>query len=69
MFLGFGVPVSGVWATPGNQVRFVQRAETLGYRTVWTFQRLLVAAASALALGLALAAVNRRGVPAVLREP
>jgi putative ABC transport system permease protein len=30
---------------------------------------LLVAAASALALGLALAAVNRRGVPAVLREP
>jgi probable F420-dependent oxidoreductase len=44
MFLGFGVPVSGVWATPGNQVRFVQRAETLGYRTAWTFQRLLVPA-------------------------
>jgi probable F420-dependent oxidoreductase len=44
MFLGFGVPVSGVWATPGNQVRLVQRAETLGYRTAWTFQRLLVPA-------------------------
>jgi alkanesulfonate monooxygenase SsuD/methylene tetrahydromethanopterin reductase-like flavin-dependent oxidoreductase (luciferase family) len=35
MFLGFGVPVSGVRATPGNQVRLVQRA-------AWTFQRLLV---------------------------
>jgi probable F420-dependent oxidoreductase len=44
MVLGFGVPVSGVWATPGNQVRFVQRAEALGYRTAWTFQRLLVPA-------------------------
>jgi probable F420-dependent oxidoreductase len=44
MFLGFGVPVSGVWATPGNQVRLVQRAEALGYRTAWTFQRLLVPA-------------------------
>lgn len=44
MFLGFGVPVSGVWATPGNQVRLVQRAETLGYRTAWTFQRLLAPA-------------------------
>jgi probable F420-dependent oxidoreductase len=44
MFLGFGVPVSGVWATPGNQVRFAQRAEALGYRTAWTFQRLLVPA-------------------------
>jgi len=44
MFLGFGVPVSGVWATPGNQVRLVQRAEALGYRSAWTFQRLLVPA-------------------------
>jgi probable F420-dependent oxidoreductase len=42
MFLGFGVPVSGVWATPDNQVRFVRRAEELGYRSAWTFQRLLV---------------------------
>jgi probable F420-dependent oxidoreductase len=44
MFLGFGVPVSGVWATPDNQVRFVRRAEELGYRSAWTFQRLLVPA-------------------------
>jgi probable F420-dependent oxidoreductase len=44
MLLGFGVPVSGVWATPDNQVRLVQQAEKLGYRTAWTFQRLLVAA-------------------------
>ena len=33
MLLGFGVPVSGVWATPDNQVRLVGRAEELGYRT------------------------------------
>jgi probable F420-dependent oxidoreductase len=42
MQLGFGVPVAGSWATPGNQVRVVRRAEELGYRSVWTFQRLLV---------------------------
>jgi probable F420-dependent oxidoreductase len=42
MELGFGVPVSGSWATPGNQVRLVRRAEELGYRSAWTFQRLLV---------------------------
>jgi probable F420-dependent oxidoreductase len=41
---GFGVPVSGAWATPENQVRLVRRAEELGYRSVWTFQRLLVPA-------------------------
>jgi probable F420-dependent oxidoreductase len=44
MLLGFGVPVSGAWATPGNQVRLVRRAEELGYRSAWTFQRLLVPA-------------------------
>jgi probable F420-dependent oxidoreductase len=42
MQLGFGVPVAGSWATPSNQVRLVRRAEELGYRSVWTFQRLLV---------------------------
>jgi probable F420-dependent oxidoreductase len=42
MQLGFGVPVAGAWATAGNQVRLVRRAEELGYRSVWTFQRLLV---------------------------
>jgi probable F420-dependent oxidoreductase len=40
--VGFGVPVAGSWATPGNQVRLVRRAEELGYQSVWTFQRLLV---------------------------
>jgi probable F420-dependent oxidoreductase len=44
MLLGFGVPVSGVWATPDNQGRLIQRAEALGYRSAWTFQRLLVPA-------------------------
>ncbi|HZD72269.1 MAG TPA: TIGR03619 family F420-dependent LLM class oxidoreductase [Actinomycetes bacterium] len=42
MRIGFGVPISGAWATPGNQVRLVRRAEELGYHSVWTFQRLLV---------------------------
>jgi probable F420-dependent oxidoreductase len=42
MELGFGVPVAGAWATPANQVRVARRAEELGYRTLWTFQRLVV---------------------------
>ena len=41
MDIGFAVPVSGSWATPDNQVRIAQRAEELGYRSLWTFQRLL----------------------------
>lgn len=39
--LGFGLPVSGSWATPGNMIRIAQRAEQLGYASLWTFQRLL----------------------------
>lgn len=42
MKIGFGVPISGGWATPGNQLRLVGRAEELGYHSVWTLQRLLV---------------------------
>jgi probable F420-dependent oxidoreductase len=42
--IGFGVPVSGAWATPANQVRLVRRAEELGYHSAWTFQRLLIPA-------------------------
>src|SRR5215217_7861629 len=42
MELGFGVPVAGAWATPANQVRVARRAEELGYRSLWTFQRLVV---------------------------
>ena len=43
MDLGFAVPISGAWATPENIVELAQRAEELGYRSLWTFQRLLVA--------------------------
>jgi probable F420-dependent oxidoreductase len=39
--LGFAVPVSGSWATPDNQVAIAQRAEELGYASLWAFQRLL----------------------------
>ena len=41
MKLGFGVPVSGSWATPQNQVAVARRTEELGYASLWTFQRLL----------------------------
>jgi probable F420-dependent oxidoreductase len=39
--LGFGLPVSGPWATPENLRQVAQRAEELGYDSVWSFQRLL----------------------------
>jgi probable F420-dependent oxidoreductase len=42
MEIGFGAPVSGAWATPGNLAGFGARAEQLGYRSLWAFQRLLV---------------------------
>lgn len=42
MKIGFGAPVSGAWATPENLARFAQRAEELGYASLWTFQRLLI---------------------------
>src|SRR3954463_4293422 len=41
MKVGFAVPVSGSWATPGNIATVATRAETLGYHGLWTFQRLL----------------------------
>ena len=44
MRIGFGLPVSGAWATPGNVAAFAERAEALGYDSMWTFHRLLVAA-------------------------
>jgi probable F420-dependent oxidoreductase len=40
--IGFGAPVSGVWATPGNIADFAAKAEARGYGSLWTFQRLLV---------------------------
>jgi probable F420-dependent oxidoreductase len=42
MTVGFGLPVSGSWATPGNLRQIAQRAEQLGYTTLWSFQRLFV---------------------------
>ncbi|MFL6139201.1 MAG: LLM class flavin-dependent oxidoreductase [Frankiaceae bacterium] len=41
MEMGFAAPVSGSWATPDNLAEVAHRAEELGYRTLWTFQRLL----------------------------
>ncbi len=41
MLTGFALPVSGSWATPANCVRIATRAETLGYASLWTYQRLL----------------------------
>jgi probable F420-dependent oxidoreductase len=41
MKIGFGAPVSGAWAGPENLGRFAERAETLGYDSLWTFHRLL----------------------------
>lgn len=41
MQIGFGAPVSGSWATPDNQVEIAQRAEALGYSSLWTFSRIL----------------------------
>jgi len=44
VLIGFGLPVSGVWAHPDSVERFAVRAEALGYHSLWTFQRLLVGA-------------------------
>ena len=46
--LGFGLPVSGRWATPDTIRRIARRAEELGYASLWTFQRVLSPAAAAL---------------------
>src|SRR3954451_23358698 len=42
MRVGFGLPVSGSWATPELLAEVAVEAERLGYDSVWTFQRLLV---------------------------
>src|SRR3954453_16457567 len=39
MKLGFGIPVSGSWATPANIVEISRAAERLGYDSLWSFQR------------------------------
>ena len=43
MKLGFSLPMAGPWATPQNQILVAQRAEALGYHSIWVFQRLLYA--------------------------
>jgi probable F420-dependent oxidoreductase len=47
--LGFGLPVSGAWATPATMLRVARRAEELGYASLWTFQRVLSPLADAAA--------------------
>jgi probable F420-dependent oxidoreductase len=49
MDIGFGAPIAGAWATPRNLTEFARRAERLGYRSLWTFQRLLVPEGSGMA--------------------
>jgi probable F420-dependent oxidoreductase len=39
--LGFGLPVSGSWASAANLVTIARRADELGYHSLWAFQRLL----------------------------
>lgn len=39
--LGFGLPVSGSWATPETMLHIARRAEDLGYVSLWSFQRVL----------------------------
>jgi probable F420-dependent oxidoreductase len=46
MDIGFGAPVSGAWATPENLAAVAAAAETAGYHSLWSFQRLLVPAGS-----------------------
>jgi len=41
MQMGFGLPISGSWATPPSIAEIARRAEQLGYTSLWTFQRLL----------------------------
>jgi probable F420-dependent oxidoreductase len=48
MKIGFGAPVSGVWATPENLASFATSAEGAGYASLWTFQRLIVPEGSAM---------------------
>lgn len=39
--LGFGLPVSGPWATRETVVLVARRAEELGYASLWAYQRIL----------------------------
>jgi probable F420-dependent oxidoreductase len=48
MDIGFGAPVSGAWATPQNLAAFATAAESAGYHSLWSFQRLFVPSGSAM---------------------
>jgi probable F420-dependent oxidoreductase len=48
MEIGFGAPVSGAWATPQNLAAFATAAETAGYTSLWSFQRLLIPVGSSI---------------------
>jgi probable F420-dependent oxidoreductase len=48
MEIGFGAPVSGAWATPQNLAAFATAAETAGYSSLWSFQRLLIPVGSSI---------------------
>jgi len=39
MQIGFGIPVSGSWATAPNIREIAGKAENLGYASLWSFQR------------------------------
>ena len=41
MDIGFALPVSGAWATPANVTEVARAADERGFRTLWTFQRVL----------------------------
>lgn len=41
MRIGFALPVSGSWATGDNLIEIASTAEDLGYRSLWSFQRLI----------------------------
>ena len=49
MQIGFGIPVSGSWATPANVVEISRRAEDLGYASLWSFQRTVYPADNSIA--------------------
>jgi probable F420-dependent oxidoreductase len=48
MEIGFGAPVSGAWATPQNLAAFAIAAESEGYSSLWSFQRLLIPVGSSM---------------------
>lgn len=63
MRLGFGLPVSGSWATVDAMAEVAQRADDLGYASLWTFQRVIAPAQGARSWGEMYRAVHDPVVP------